>query len=301
MSDQAQGLRKLIPIRPAAAAETARVLVFTSGKGGVGTSNIALNTAIALGREGRRVIAIDADLGLANLDLLCGLAPSFDLGAALAANRPLAEALVPGPAEIRLLAGVHGLRTGPAATTALEAAPARLAAGLIDLKRDADFIVIDAGGGLDLPESLIDAADEVIIVTTPEPAALANSHALLARIAGPRGENAETPILPTLRVVINQARSRGEAAEHLDRFRSTAREFLGLAVVPLGALEFDPRVPRAVRSRRPFTQAFRFGKAARGLNRIAAKLLDESAMSPPRRGRIIAPVAWRPRARSPAA
>src|SRR3954447_11920375 len=114
MSDQADGLRQLVRARSGASAlaeppppaiaagPTARSLVLTSGKGGVGTSNLALNLAIALGEAGQRVVLVDADLGLANIDLLCGLAPANDLGDVLAGDCTLAEAIVAGPGDIRI-------------------------------------------------------------------------------------------------------------------------------------------------------------------------------------------------------
>src|SRR5512132_1611209 len=125
MSDQADGLRQMVQARSAAVALAdpppagskalepvrAQSLVFTSGKGGVGTSNLALNLAIALGEQGQRVALVDADFGLANLDLLCGLAPGCDLGDVLAGGRPLSDAIVPGPGDIRILPGAHGTRT----------------------------------------------------------------------------------------------------------------------------------------------------------------------------------------------
>src|SRR5437763_5589304 len=107
MSDQADGLQQLVRARSGAssaadppvpkAGPRARSLVMTSGKGGVGTSNLALNLAIALGERGGRVVLVDADLGLANIDLLCGLAPSCDLGDVLAGDRTLSESIVSGP------------------------------------------------------------------------------------------------------------------------------------------------------------------------------------------------------------
>src|SRR5947207_8489775 len=123
MSDQADGLRQLVQARsgPAALAEApdpapprgsppgTRSLLLTSGKGGVGTSNLALNLAIALGECGRRVVLVDADLGLANIDLLCGLAPATDLGDVLAGDCPLTDAVIHGPAGVRVLPGAHGL------------------------------------------------------------------------------------------------------------------------------------------------------------------------------------------------
>src|SRR5947209_9096551 len=125
MSDQADGLRQLVQgrsgvtaladppatVRKPAVPTEARSLVLTSGKGGVGTSNLCLNLAIALGEAGQRVVLVDADFGLANLDILCGLAPERDLGDVLAEGRPWADAVVAGPGGIRLLAGAHGMRT----------------------------------------------------------------------------------------------------------------------------------------------------------------------------------------------
>src|SRR4051794_28474600 len=122
MSDQADGLRQLVRARSGGTAlagpppsrkagPTTRSLVLTSGKGGVGTSNLALNLAIALGERGSRVLLVDADLGLANIDLLCGMSPGCDLGDVLSGGRPLLEAVVEGPAGIRIIPGVHASRT----------------------------------------------------------------------------------------------------------------------------------------------------------------------------------------------
>src|SRR5690242_13194777 len=127
MSDQADGLRQLVRARsgttaladrpdpgpPRARGEPAgaRSLLWTSGKGGVGTSNLVLNLAIALGEYGQRVVLVDADLGLANIDLLCGLAPARDLGDVLAGECSLAEATVMGPGDVRIIPGAHAVRT----------------------------------------------------------------------------------------------------------------------------------------------------------------------------------------------
>ncbi len=277
MADQADALRLLVRARPEATARTepagpappaARSLVFTSGKGGVGTSNLALNLAIALGEYGQRVVLVDADLGLANLDLLCGLAPACDLGDVLAGDRPLADALVAGPGEIRVLPGAHGSRTLPAC---LAEAPARLASELAALEADADFLLIDAGSGLNPAIATIaSAADQVVLVTTPEPTSVADAHAALGRLkrAGSSGP-------PALRLVVNQARSAAEAAGCLSDLVASSRQFLGLVVTPLGAVRMDPNVPLAVRRREPLLTAYPRGRAAQGVRRLARTLIAE--------------------------
>jgi flagellar biosynthesis protein FlhG len=271
MSDQADGLRQLVRAHAGAAATAApraraRSLVLTSGKGGVGTSNLALNLAVALGELGQRVVLIDADFGLANLDLLCGLAPRCDLGDVLTGAAPLSDAIVEGPAGVRIVAGAHGMRTVP---DVLGDGPARVAAELAALEADADFLLIDAGSGLGPGiATLAVAADEVVLVTTPEPTSVADAHAAvqrLRRLAGP----------PRLRALVNQAATDDEAADVLARLGASSRQFLGAVVTGLGHVRTDPRVAQAVRLRRPFVAAYPATLAARGVRRVARTLIEE--------------------------
>lgn len=285
MSDQADALRQLVQARagPTALAEplaisappVARSLVFTSGKGGVGTSNLALNLAIALGEYGQRVVLVDADLGLANIDLLCGLAPGHDLGDVLAGDLPLAEAIVSGPGEIQVLPGAHGTRTLP---ECLADAPARLAVELAELEADADFLLVDAGSGLNPAiATFAVAADQVIVVTTPEPTSVADAHAALARLKRPAGP-------PALRAIVNQAASTTEANDCLARLAASSRQFLGMVVTPLGSVRADAHVPLAVRRKQPFATSYPNSLAARGVRRLARTLIEERRPRPRRPG-----------------
>ncbi len=294
MSDQADRLRQLVSASraasslmttesrpptglPASAASTrpARSLLFTSGKGGVGTSNLVLNLAIALGEMGHRVLVVDADIGLANLDLLCGLSPRNDLGDVLAGRCSLAEAVMEGPGGIRILPGAHAIRTGP---EALDGGPALLVDELGELEADSDFLLVDAGSGLG-PGAvrLATAAETAVVVTTPEPTSLADAHAATARF-----RRLTAP--PRIRVVVNQARTSAEAAEVLDLFVTTSRQFLGVVVSPMGsgAIRSDPCVGQAVRARVPFVLAHPNGLASRGVRRLAHALTREDARAQPR-------------------
>lgn len=293
MPDQADLLRKRIKTEPAPAPSStrpgpapARSLLITSGKGGVGTSNLALNLAVALGMMGRRVVLIDADAGLANLDLLCGLSLDRDLGDALAEDRPLAETIVDGPESIRFLSGVHAAR---AADGAVDSARDRLAAELPDIARqtEAEFVLIDGGSGLAPSGStLASAVDSVVVVASPEPTALADAQAVVARLR-------KRPGCPPIRSVIGQARSSAEAIEALDRLSSACRSFLGAAVRPVGPgfVRFDPKVATAVRRRRPFLIDAPGCEASRCIRRLAravAAEADEASGSAPRRPGLLA-------------
>jgi flagellar biosynthesis protein FlhG len=238
--------------------------VLTSGKGGVGTSNLALNLAIALGEMDQRVVLVDADLGLANIDLLCGLAPATDLGDVLAGDEPLADAIVHGPAGIRIIPGAHGMRT---LFEVLGDAPALLVSELQALEAEADFVLVDAGSGLG-PSimTLAAAAEEVVLVTTPEPTSVADAHAAINRL-----RRLSNP--PRMLAVVNQAASAAEASDILDRLTASSRQFLGTVVTALGHVRADHHVPLSVRLRQPVLVAYPSSVAARGIRRLARDLV----------------------------
>ena len=280
MSDQADGLRQLVQARSGATALAdppepcrsleapvgTRSLVLTSGKGGVGTSNLALNLAIALGEYGRRVVLVDADLGLANIDLLCGLAPTSDLGDVLAGDCSLADAVMAGPGEIRIVPGAHGMRT---LVEVLGDAPTRLVAELAALEEEADFLLVDAGSGLGPSITTLAAAcDELVLVTTPEPTSVADAHAAINRFR-------RLAVPPRLLAVVNQAASAAEAGDVLVRLSASSRQFLGTVVTGLGHVRADSHVPLAVRMRRPFVVAYPNAIASRGVRRLARDLVEQ--------------------------
>lgn len=277
MADQAETLRERVRAgRPPTGQATASLL-FTSGKGGVGTSNLCLNLAVALAEAGQRVVLVDADFGLANLDLLCGLACPRDLGDALAEGRPITEVTVTGPSGIRVVAGAHGMRTLGAA---LEQGPGRLVDELDTLRDGADFVLIDGGSGLGtIATTIAPAVDQVVMVTTPEPTSVADAHAALRLLSRSIGRG------PTrLRLAVNQARSDLEAGDVAHRLAASSRQFQGILVTPLGSVSHDSRFSTAVRNRRPFLLEYPQTAAARRLRRLARALAEERQPPSPRPG-----------------
>jgi flagellar biosynthesis protein FlhG len=297
MSDQAERLRMLAQTPPnkAAARDAASDadasspmgcrMVFTSGKGGVGTSNLVLNLAIALGQVGHRVLVVDGDGGRAALDLLGGLTPRRDLGDVLAGLCEADQATHPldgTTGRVWLLAGAHALRTSPAHLAELAD---RLARELPNLSRGYDFVLVDAGSGLGPGVAVLSSvADELVIVTTPEPAAVADAHAAIARA------RTLSPHPPEIRIAVCHAATAGEGRDTLERLAASSRQFLGQVVRPLGSIRTDRAVPCAVRRRRPFLLESPRGRASRGVRRLARSLARErptrATAVPPHRLRL---------------
>jgi flagellar biosynthesis protein FlhG len=249
-----------------------RVVVVAGGKGGVGKSNFSLNFSLALQERGRRVLLVDCDTGLGNLDVLLGLCPSRHLGHVLQGACALQEAMVPGPLGLRLLPAASGLQASGRGTGA---EVQRLVAVLGEIAASCDLCVLDAGAGLG-PQvrALLRRAGEILLVTTPEPPALADAYATLKVI---RSDNARAQT----RLVINMAEAARDAEVARQSVTAVARQFLGWSPGYLGFVPRDPLVGRAVREQAPFLLRAAHGPAARAVRELAAGFCQEA----PARGR----------------
>lgn len=255
--DQATTLRSLMAQerRPRAS-----VIAITSGKGGVGKSNVAVNLAIKLSSAGKRVVLLDADLGLANADVLCNVELPCNLSHVIARKKELHDVMVKAPGGFRLIGGASGLAR-MADLTDFERQ--RIVDALGELEETADIILIDTGAGIS-PNvlSFTRAADHVLVLTTPEPTAITDAYAVIKVIsrgaaASGGGGHAAHGDEPGRQVslLVNQARSPGEARVVHERIAQVARQFLGVSVLDAGFLYADEQVPLAVRKRVPFVLA----------------------------------------------
>jgi flagellar biosynthesis protein FlhG len=267
----------------------AKVITFSSGKGGVGKTNTCVNLAVALAQAGHRTVLLDADLGMANADVLCGLMPTrrlehyvgvSDLArdgrprtpheAAALVERSLADLAIDAPGGFRLIPGAVGVAR-MADLSARE--QSRLIAGLADLDRDADLLLVDTGAGLGKEIiAFAQAADLAVVVTTPEPTAIADAYALIKCVHMDRGAQALRigPATPSrLALVVNEVSGPAEAAAVHTRIASVCGRFLGCKLPLLGWVGLDPQVGLAVRRRRPVLLENARCQASRDLRALA--------------------------------
>jgi len=247
-----------------------RVIAVTSGKGGVGKSNVAVNLAARLATMGRRVVLLDADLGLANADLLTGVRVRGNLAHVLTGRRTMAEACCDAPGGFTLVPGASGLA---AMADLTERDRESMLEMLHRIEGENDLILIDTGAGIS-PNvlSFLLAADEVLVVTTPEPPAIADAYALIKTVYR-RHQTARVSLL------VNMTRDRAEARRVFERVNAVCKRFLGVAIRDAGYMVSDPKVAAAVRRRMPFVLEEPPGPAAECMTQLAHKL-DRHAREP---------------------
>lgn len=240
MIDQATQLRSLVA---QSRRQRASVIAITSGKGGVGKSNIAVNLSIKLASAGKSVVLLDADLGLANADVLCNIDLPFNLSHVIARKKDLSEVMVTAPGGFKLIGGASGLARMADLT---DFDRRRIVESLVAVEHEADTIVIDTGAGIS-PNvlSFTRAADHVLVVTTPEPTAITDAYAVI-KVISKDGMDRRISLL------VNQVRSLDEARLVHDRISRVAKNFLGVNVLDAGHMVADDQVRRAVIQRVPF-------------------------------------------------
>ncbi|GAB4346985.1 MAG: MinD/ParA family protein [Candidatus Abyssubacteria bacterium] len=261
MTDQAQKLRELA----AASKARPRVITVTSGKGGVGKSNVVINLAICLARMGKQVLIIDADLGLANIDILLGLKNKYNLQHVLDGHMTLKDVVVSGPAGIKVIPGSSGI---PRIANMNNRRRREFIASFKDIEGEADIILIDTSAGI--TKNVIKfavLADEVILVTTPEPSAVTDAYAMIKVIHAEK-PNADIGLL------VNLAHSEAQALDVAHKVAQVSKQFLNFPVFVLGAIPNDPYVQRAVMQRRPWSELYPRAAASKAIRQMATRVLN---------------------------
>jgi flagellar biosynthesis protein FlhG len=263
--DQAEKLRLIMKEKTdnvVALKHQPRVITISSGKGGVGKTNIAINLAIAFADIGKKVVVMDADLGLANVNVILGIIPKYNLYHVIKKQKKIRDIIVDTQYGIQIIAGASGF-----AQLANLTEEERLAfvEGLKDLSY-ADYIFIDTGAGVS-PNvlSFLKAADEAIIVTTPEPTAITDAYGIIKSISTEmNGQN--------IRLVVNRVNSVIEGKRVAERVINIAGQFLNIKVDNLGFVFEDTVVQRAVVKQDPFVKSSPSSKATGSIRHLMSRL-----------------------------
>ncbi len=242
-----------------------RTIAVASGKGGVGKTNVTANLAVALARRGLRVCVLDADLGLANLDVLLGLSPELSLLHVLRGERSLAEVIVEGPAGIRIIPAASGF----AELTALgPEAQLRLLEQVETLDGSLDVLLLDSASGISGNVLYFAAAAaEILVVITPEPTAITDAYALVKVLAARYGRR-------EFLVAVNMAAGPADAEAAFARLARVAERFLRVRLEYQGHIPWDDAVTRSVRQQLPVVLGVPGTPASLALGQLALRLAD---------------------------
>lgn len=277
MIDQATRLREIINQKkpfnsvienPKEDQETnARVICITSGKGGVGKTNFTSNLAISLGKLNKRVVIIDADLGLANVDVVLGVIPEYTLLDVIKDNKDITEVMKIGPEGIKIISGGSGILD-------LVDMPKESLSILIEefdkIQEHADIILIDTGAGLSKSVlSFALAAKEVIVVATPEPTSITDAYAMIKTIIM-EDRNKD------IKVIINRVDDMKEGSIAFSKLRNVSKKFLNVEIKELGFIPEDISVRKAVKAQSPFLLEYPNSFISESIEKIALKLTNEA-------------------------
>ncbi len=270
MIDQAATLRQMVrqrQIEEGLIIPTCKIITVTSGKGGVGKTNLTVNLSIAFSLMNKRVLILDADLGLSNINIVIGLVPppKYNLFHVITGEKNIAEILADGPCGVKVITGAVGV------TRLSNISPKKrkqFIESLSSLFDSFDIIIIDTSAGIS-PNvlSFILAANEILLITTPEPTAMADAYGIIKAVASKTNDI-------NMKLVINRINNIMEGKKIADRIINIAGQFLNVAVENVGYLLDDPLVARAVKEQQPFFLAYPKSKATDCIYHIRNKLAN---------------------------
>ena len=267
--DQAQQLRNLIKSGTHTSRPLARVITVTSGKGGVGKSNAAINLAIWLKKLGQRVIILDADFGLANIEIMFGTVPKHNLCDLIYQGKNIKEVITWGPGDVGFISGGSGIAS---LSNLSREYLTYIIQNLAELDAIADVIIIDTGAGIsDAVLEFLVASGEILLVTTPEPTSITDSYSLLKALnRHPRFSRENTMI----KVVANRVNKAEDGAGLYRKLNSVVSRYLNLQIEYLGSVPQDQALADAVMQQTPVSLANPNAKSAKAYEEITARLMN---------------------------
>lgn len=248
-----------------------RVIVVSSGKGGVGKSTFSLNLGLALAGSGQRVVLVDADLGMANIDVMLGMIPQYNLYHMMRGEKGLREIIVRGPMGMDIIPGGSGIAE---LANMRDDELKRILIEMGKIDGDYDFMIVDTGAGIsDNVLQFVLAGDDVVVVTTPEPTSLTDAYGLIKNVArdGYQGQ---------IYIVVNKVGRASEGEVVGQKLQLVSEKFLGLDLVLLGHIMQDSAVEQVIKEQKALLQEHPRSEASRNIAAIAARLSGGSPDSP---------------------
>ncbi len=259
LGDQAAGIREM----KQKAAKPVRVIAVTSGKGGVGKTNLSVNLGVALSKMGRRVALLDADMGLANVDILLGLSPKFNLSHVLKGEKTLQQIMVTGPADLQVIPASSGIQQ-MSELSAIEQAGVIRAFAEID--QNLDVLIVDTAAGIS--SSVVNfarACQEVIVVVCDEPTSLTDAYAYIKLLNRDYGLN-------SFHVVANMVQSVQQGQQLFNKLTMVTDKYLDVSLSYSGGVPFDEYLRKSVQKQSPVLETFPRSKAALAIKNLALKI-----------------------------
>lgn len=273
--DQAEKLRNIIKKQEQQEMErerVAKVITVTSGKGGVGKTSLSVNLAIQLSRMGKRVVIFDADFGLANIEIMLGLRPKYNLADLMYRGKSIADIITYGPENIGFISGGSGINE--LANLSREQVVS-LIRHLADLDRIADVILVDTGAGIsDTVLEFVAASEEVLLVATPEPTSITDAYALLKTLNRKRSYHPDKTVV---KMIANQVRGDNDAKELFEKLGIVVSRFLDINVEFVGSVPYDKLMQRAIMHQAPISVGNPDSEAARAIHKIALSIENQMA------------------------
>ena len=268
--DQAEQLRNIIKANQGPTRPLARVITVTSGKGGVGKSNVSINLALQFRKMGQRVIILDADFGLANIEIMFGTVPKHNLCDLIYQGKNIKDIITWGAGDVGFISGGSGIvGMSNLSKDYLD----YIIQNLVQLDAIADVIIIDTGAGIsDAVLEFLVASGEILLVTTPEPTSITDSYSLLKALnRHPRFSRENSKI----KVIANRVNKVSEGLNLFNKLEVVASRYLKLPIGYLGAIPWDTQLSDAVMQQKPVSLSNPNAKSSLAFEEIAAKLMGE--------------------------
>ena len=255
--DQADGLRRIVNPKPV------KIIAVSSGKGGVGKTNVSVNLAVSLAKQGQEVLVLDADLGMANVDVLLGLNPAYDLSHVMRGERTLEEIIVEGPSNIKIIPASSGM--GNMANLS-QAEQMGLINAFSDLSCAVDTLIVDTGAGISSTvTNFCRASQDIIVVVTDEPASITDAYAFIKVMS--KNYN-----VGKFHVLANMARDPHEGRELFMKLSKATDRFLDVILTFMGTIPYDEKLRKSIQHQKAVVSAFPRSPSSLAFKRITKQV-----------------------------